>query len=123
MKRLLSFVPPAAPAEDLVPAGGAAGIADHAAREGVWPAIEPINRYEDDLTNGLEQAVGLGEVIEPVLPGIQAWPMSGSVMGGVVGEAGGAPLDVALVALLLGWPRSVGMGLDRVEAALDEFDE
>lgn len=123
MKRLLSFVPPAAPAEDLVPAGGAAGIADHAAREGVWPAIEPINRYEDDLTNRLEQAVGLGEVIEPVLPGIQAWPMSGSVMGGVVGEAGGAPLDVALVALLLGWPRSVGMGLDRVEAALDEFDE
>jgi hypothetical protein len=123
MKRLLSFVPPAAPAEDLVPAGGAAGIADHAAREGVWPAIEPINRDEDDMTNGLEQAVGLGEVIEPVLPGIQAWPMSGSVMGGVVGEAGGAPLDVALVALLLGWPRSVGMGLDRVEAALDEFDE
>jgi hypothetical protein len=123
MKRLLSFVPPAAPAEDLVPAGGAAGIAEHAAREGVWPAIEPINRDEDDLTNRLEQAFGLGEVIEPVLPGTQAWPMSGSVMGGVVGEAGGAPLDVALVALLLGWPRSVGMGLDRVEAALDEFDE
>jgi len=123
MKRLLSFVPPAAPAEDLVPAGGAAGIADHAAREGVWPAIEPINRDEDDLTNRLEQAFGLGEVIEPVLRGTQAWPMSGSVMGGVVGEAGGAPLDVALVALLLGWPRSVGMGLDRVEAALDEFDE
>ena len=123
MKRLLSFVPPAAPAEDLVPAGGAAGIADHAAREGVWPAIEPINRDEDDLTNRLEQAFGLGEVIKPVLPGTQTWPMSGSVMGGVVGEAGGAPLDVALVALLLGWPRSVGMGLDRVEAALDEFDE
>jgi hypothetical protein len=115
--------PPGSPAEDLVPAGGAAGIADHAAREGVWPAIEPINRCEDDMTNGLEQAVGLGEVIEPVLPGTQAWPMSGSVMGGVVGEAGGAPLDVALVALLLGWPRSVGMGLDRVEAALDELDE
>jgi hypothetical protein len=115
--------PPGSPAEDLDPAGGAAGIADHAAREGVWPAIEPINRCEDDMTNGLEQAVGLGEVIEPVLPGTQAWPMSGSVMGGVVGEAGGAPLDVALVALLLGWPRSVGMGLDRVEAALDELDE
>ena len=114
--------PPGSPAEDLVLLE-AAGIADHAAREGVWPAIEPINRDEDDMTNGLEQAVGLGEVIEPVLPGIQAWPMSGSVMGGVVGEAGGAPLDVALVALLLGWPRSVGMGLDRVEAALDEFDE
>ena len=114
--------PPGSPAEDLVLLE-AAGIADHAAREGVWPAIEPINRDEDDLTNRLEQAFGLGEVIEPVLPGIQAWPMSGSVMGGVVGEAGGAPLDVALVALLLGWPRSVGMGLDRVEAALDEFDE
>ena len=102
MKRLLSFVPPAAPAEDLVPAGGAAGIADHAAREGVWPAIEPINRDEDDLTNRLEQAFGLGEVIEPVLPGTQAWPMSGSVMGGVVGEAGGAPLNVAQMAFLLG---------------------
>ena len=114
--------PPGSPAEDLVLLE-AAGIADHAARGGVWPAIEPINRDEDDLTNRLEQAVGLGEVIEPVLPGTQAWPMSGSVMGGVVGEAGGAPLDVALVALLLGWPRSVGMGLDRVEAALDEFDE
>ena len=75
------------------------------------------------MTNGLEQAVGLGEVIEPVLRGTQAWPTSGSVMGGVVGEAGGTPSDVALVALLLGWPRSVGMGLDRVEAALDEFDE
>jgi hypothetical protein len=122
MKRLLSFVP-RQPCRGPGPAGGAAGIADHAAREGVWPAIEPINRYEDDMTNRLEQAVGLGEVIEPVLPGTQAWPMSGSVMGGVVGEAGGAPLDVALVALLLGWPRSVGMGLDRVEAALDEFDE
>jgi hypothetical protein len=115
--------PPGSPAEDLGLAGGAAGIADHAAREGVWPAIEPINRDEDDMTNRLEQAVGLGEEIEPVLRGTQAWPTSGSVMGGVVGEAGGAPLEVALVALLLGWPRSVGMGLDRVEAALDEFDE
>jgi hypothetical protein len=75
------------------------------------------------MTNRLEQAVGLGEEIEPALRGTQAWPMSGSVMGGVVGEAGGAPLEVALVALLLGWPRPVGMGLDRVEAALDEFDE
>jgi hypothetical protein len=67
MKRLLSFVP-RQPCRGPGPAGGAAGIADHAAREGVWPAIEPINRYEDDLTNRLEQAVGLGEVIEPVLP-------------------------------------------------------
>ena len=36
------------------------------------------------MTNRLEQAVGLGEVIEPVLRGTQAWPTSGSVMGGVV---------------------------------------
>jgi hypothetical protein len=64
MKRLLSFCPPGSPAEDLGPAGGAAGIAEHAAREGAWPAIEPINRYEDDMTNRLEQAVGLGEEIE-----------------------------------------------------------
>jgi hypothetical protein len=92
--------PRGSPAEDLGPAGGAAGIADHAAREGVWPAIEPINRYEDDMTNRLEQAVGLGEVIEPVLRGTQAWPTSGSVMGGVVGEAkadgqGGEPQEAS----------------------------
>jgi hypothetical protein len=101
MKRLLSFVP-GSPRRGPGPAGGAAGIADHAAREGVWPAIERINRDEDDMTNRLEQAFGLGEEIEPVLRGTQAWPMSGSVMGGVVGEAGGAPLDVAQMALLLG---------------------
>jgi sugar phosphate isomerase/epimerase len=56
--------PPGSPAEDLGPAGGAAGIAEHAAREGVWLAIEPVNRYEDYMTNRLEQAVGLGEEIE-----------------------------------------------------------
>jgi hypothetical protein len=31
--------------------------------------MEPINRYEDDMTNRLEQAVGLGEEIEPALRG------------------------------------------------------
>jgi len=64
MKRLLSFVSPAAPPRTWSCAGGAAGIADHAAGEGVCPAIEPINRYEDDMTNRLGQAVGLGEEIE-----------------------------------------------------------
>jgi hypothetical protein len=44
-------------------------------------------------------------------------------MGGVVGEAGGTPSDVPLVAFLLGWPRPARMGLDGVKAALDEFDE
>ena len=51
------------------------------------------------MTNRLEQAVGLGEVIEPVLRGTQAWPTSGSVMGGV-GEAkadgqGGEPQEAS----------------------------
>ena len=57
------------------------------------------------------------------LRGTQAWPTSGSVMGGVVGEAGGTPSDVPLVAFLLGWPRPARMRLDGVKAALDEFDE
>jgi hypothetical protein len=75
------------------------------------------------MTNGLEQAVGLGEVIEPVLRGTQAWPMSGSVMGGVLDEAGGAPLDAPLASFLVGcrWP--AGVGLDGVEAALDDLDQ
>jgi Recombinase len=43
--------------------------------------------------------------------------------GGVVGEAGGAPLDAPLVAFLLGWPQPVGVGLDGVEAALGDLHE
>jgi hypothetical protein len=41
----------------------------------------------------------------------------------VVDEASGAPLEVALVALLLGWPRPAWVGLGGVEAALGDLDE
>ena len=39
-------------------------LAGHAAAEGVWLAVEPINRYEDFMVNRLEQAVDLGEEVE-----------------------------------------------------------
>jgi sugar phosphate isomerase/epimerase len=39
-------------------------LAEHAAREGVWLAIEPINRYEDYMVNRIDQAVSLGEEVE-----------------------------------------------------------
>jgi sugar phosphate isomerase/epimerase len=39
-------------------------LAEHAAREGVWLALEPINRYEDYMINRLDQAVGLAEEVE-----------------------------------------------------------
>jgi sugar phosphate isomerase/epimerase len=42
-------------------------LADHAAREGVWLAIEPINRYEDYMVNRLDQAVSLAEEVERAL--------------------------------------------------------
>jgi hypothetical protein len=41
----------------------------------------------------------------------------------VVDEAGSAPLDAPLVALLPGWPRPSRVGLDGVEAALGDLDE
>jgi sugar phosphate isomerase/epimerase len=39
-------------------------LAEHAAREGVWLAVEPINRYEDHMVNRLGQAVALAEEVE-----------------------------------------------------------
>jgi hypothetical protein len=53
------------------------------------------------------------------------WPGSALAWwsGGVVDEAGGAPLDVPLVALLPAWPRPTGVRLDGVEAALGDLDE
>src|ERR671910_701750 len=44
--------------------GGAGVLAPHAAAEGVWLAVEPINRYEDFMVNRIDQAVSLGEEVE-----------------------------------------------------------
>jgi sugar phosphate isomerase/epimerase len=63
--RLPPFDPPRQPAEDRKVLLEALGeLAEHAAREGVWLAVEPINRYEDYMVNRLDQAVGLAEEVE-----------------------------------------------------------
>jgi sugar phosphate isomerase/epimerase len=63
--RLPPFNPPRQPDDDRKVLLEALGeLAEHAAREGVWLALEPINRYEDYMVNRLEQAVGLAEEIE-----------------------------------------------------------
>jgi sugar phosphate isomerase/epimerase len=62
--RLPPFNPPRDPREDhevLLEALTALG--EHAAREGVWLAVEPLNRYEDHMVNRLDQAVGLAEEV------------------------------------------------------------
>ena len=64
-RQLPPFAPPRAAAEDhevLVEALEELG--EHAAREGVWLAIEPLNRYEDHMVNRLEQAVALADEVE-----------------------------------------------------------
>jgi sugar phosphate isomerase/epimerase len=63
--RLPPFTPPRSPAEDRkVLLEALSVLAGHAAREGVWLAVEPINRYEDYMVNRLEQAVDLAETVE-----------------------------------------------------------
>jgi sugar phosphate isomerase/epimerase len=63
--RLPPFTPPRQPAEDhAVLLEALVELSEHAAREGVWIALEPINRYEDYMLNRLEQAVDLGEEVE-----------------------------------------------------------
>ena len=39
-------------------------LAEHAAREGVWLALEALNRYEDYMINRLDQVVGLAQEVE-----------------------------------------------------------
>jgi sugar phosphate isomerase/epimerase len=60
--RLPPFTPPRAPEEDRkVLLEALLVLGEHATREGVWLAVEPINRYEDYMVNRLEQAVELAE--------------------------------------------------------------
>ncbi len=63
--RLPPFSPPRQPAEDrAVLLEALVELAGHAAREGVWLALEPINRYEDYMLNRLDQAVDLAQEAE-----------------------------------------------------------
>jgi sugar phosphate isomerase/epimerase len=58
--RLPPFVPPREAAEDRkVLLEALVELGEHATREGVWLAVEPINRYEDYMVNRLDQAVDL----------------------------------------------------------------
>jgi sugar phosphate isomerase/epimerase len=63
--RLPPFTPPRDPREDRkVLLEALLELAEHAAGEGVWLALEPINRYEDYMVNRLDQAVDLAEEVE-----------------------------------------------------------
>jgi sugar phosphate isomerase/epimerase len=63
--RLPPFTPPREPSEDRrVLLEALVELAGHAAAEGVWLAVEPINRYEDYMVNRIDQAVTLGEEVE-----------------------------------------------------------
>jgi sugar phosphate isomerase/epimerase len=63
--RLPPFTPPREPSEDRrVLLEALVELAGHAATEGVWLAVEPINRYEDYMVNRIDQAVTLGEEVE-----------------------------------------------------------
>ena len=63
--RLPPFAPPRTAEDDrkvlleaLIP------LAEHAEREGVWLALEALNRYEDYMINRLDQVVGLAQEVE-----------------------------------------------------------
>jgi sugar phosphate isomerase/epimerase len=63
--RLPPFTPPRDAAEDRkVLLDALTTLAEHAAREGVWLALEPLNRYEDHMVNRLDQAASLAEEVE-----------------------------------------------------------
>jgi sugar phosphate isomerase/epimerase len=63
--RLPPFTPPRAQEEDRkVLLEALLELGEHAAREGVWLAVEPINRYEDYMVNRLEQAAELAAEVQ-----------------------------------------------------------
>ena len=63
--RLPPFTPPRTSADDRkVLLEALYELSGHAAAEGVWLAIEPINRYEDYMVNRIGQAVELAEQVE-----------------------------------------------------------
>jgi sugar phosphate isomerase/epimerase len=63
--RLPPFTPPRQPTEDRkVLLEALVELAAHAAAEGVWLAVEPINRYEDFMVNRLDEAAGLADEVE-----------------------------------------------------------
>jgi sugar phosphate isomerase/epimerase len=58
--RLPPFTPPRPPGEDRrVLLEGLGELAAHAEAEGVWIALEPLNRYEDHMVNTVAQAAEL----------------------------------------------------------------
>ncbi|WP_214370526.1 sugar phosphate isomerase/epimerase family protein [Pseudonocardia sp. H11422] len=62
--RLPPFTPPRSAADDReVLFEALAELGEHAAREGVWLALEPLNRYEDYMINRLDQAAELAEQV------------------------------------------------------------
>ena len=62
--RLPPFTPPRTPEEDRkVLLDALVQLAEHAAREGVWLALEALNRYEDYMLNRLDQVADLAEEV------------------------------------------------------------
>ena len=62
--RLPPFTAPRTPEEDRkVLLDALVQLGEHAAREGVWLALEAINRYEDYMLNRLDQVVSLAEEV------------------------------------------------------------
>jgi sugar phosphate isomerase/epimerase len=91
--RLPPFTPPRDPEGDrAVLLEGLAELGEHAAREGVWLAVEPINRYEDHMVNRVADAVALierlpGSVRVGVCPDVFHMNIEEDSIAGALAEA------------------------------------